>query len=87
MRLLVWFNLIGAMFLPFGMARLARGRSPGWSALRAWLARTLVFAAVLALLHTVLGRIGLLRAAQMLGVAVLLGLLAAIFLFADMGTA
>jgi formate hydrogenlyase subunit 4 len=42
---------------------------------------------VLALLNTVLGRLRLLREAQILGVAVLLGLLAAIFLFADMGTA
>jgi hypothetical protein len=42
---------------------------------------------VLALFHAVLGRIRLQREAQVLGVAVLLGLLAAIFLFAGMGTA
>ena len=33
MRLLVWFNLIGAMFLPFGMASAGRrpGRLVGWA--------------------------------------------------------
>ena len=87
MRLLVWFNLIGAMFLPFGMATAAEGPIAWAVSAACWLIRTLVFAGVLALLHTVLGRIRLLREAQMLGVAVLLGLLAAIFLFADMGTA
>jgi formate hydrogenlyase subunit 4 len=86
LRLLVWFNLIGAMFLPFGMARSGAGPIAWAVGLTAWLARTLLFAAVLALLHAVHGRINLPRAAQMLGVAVLLGLLAAVFLFADMGT-
>ncbi len=86
LRLLVWFNLIGAMFLPFGMARSGAGPIAWAVGLTVWLARTLLFAAVLALLHAVHGRINLPRAAQMLGVAVLLGLLAAVFLFADMGT-
>ncbi len=87
LRLLVWFNLIGAMFLPFGMARADAGPVAWAVGIIAWLARTLLLAAVLALLHAGLGRIGLVRAAQVLGVAVLLGLLAAVFLFADMGTA
>ena len=39
------------------------------------------------LLHAVLGRIGLVVAARALGVAALLGLLAAVLLFAEMGTA
>jgi hypothetical protein len=39
------------------------------------------------LLQAILGRFGLRRASQALGVAMLLGLLAATFLFADMGTA
>ncbi|HEY2256561.1 MAG TPA: NADH-quinone oxidoreductase subunit H [Variovorax sp.] len=86
LRLLVWFNLIGAAFLPFGMARSDAGPIAWAVGLTAWLARTLLFAAVLALLHAVHGRINLPRAAQMLGVAALLGLLAVVFLFADMGT-
>jgi len=46
-----------------------------------------VFAVVLAVLPIMLGRTRLLRASHMLGVAVLLGLLAAVYLFADMGSA
>jgi formate hydrogenlyase subunit 4 len=86
LRLLVWFNLIGAMFLPFGMARSGAGPVAWAVGLTAWLARTLLFAALLALLHAVHGHINLPRAARMLGVAALLGVLAAVFLFADMGT-
>jgi formate hydrogenlyase subunit 4 len=85
LRLLVWFNLIGAMFVPFGMARSGAGPSAWAVGIIAWLVRTLLFAALLALLHAVHGRINLPRAAQMLGVAALLGLLAVVFLFADMG--
>jgi formate hydrogenlyase subunit 4 len=87
MRLLVWFNLIGAMFLPFGVAPAAEGPIAWAVGVACWLIRTLVFAGGMALLYAVLGRTRLLREAQMLGVAVLLGLLAAIFLFADMGSA
>ena len=87
LRLLVWFNLIGAMFLPFGMARSHAGPVAWAAGIITWLARTLLLAAALALLHAGLGRIALRRAARVLGVAVLLGLLAAVFLLADMGTA
>ena len=87
MRLLVWFNLIGAMFLPFGVAPAGEGPIAWAVGVACWLIRTLVFAGGMALLYAVLGRTRLLREAQMLGVAVLLGLLAAIFLFADMGSA
>ncbi len=87
MRMLVWFNLIGAMFLPFGMAPAAKGPIAWAVGVACWLIRTLALAGGMALLHTVIGRTRLLREAQMLGVAVLLGLLAAIFLFADMGSA
>ena len=87
LRLLVWFNLIGALFLPIGMARSDAGTVTWAAALITWLARTLLFAASLALLDAGLGRIGLVRAARVLGVAVLLGLLAVVFLLADMGTA
>ena len=87
MRLLVWFNLIGTMFLPFGMALSAEGPIAWAVGIACWLIRTLVFAGALALLHAMLGFIRLQREAQVLGIAVLLGLLAAIFLFAGMGSA
>lgn len=87
LRLLVWFNMIGAMFLPFGMAPAGDGPTVWAAGLVCWLGRTLVLAAALALLNAVVGRIRLVRAAQVLCVAVLLGLLAATFLIAETGTA
>ncbi len=87
LRLLVWFNLIGAMFLPFGMAGADAGPIAWAVGIIAWLIRTLLAATLLALLHSGLGHIGLVRAAQVLGVAVLFGLLATLFLLADMGAA
>ncbi len=87
LRLLVWFNLIGAMFLPFGMASAGQGPVAWLEGIACWLIRTVVLTAALALLHTVVGRIRLPRKARLLGVAVLLALLAAICIFADMGTA
>jgi formate hydrogenlyase subunit 4 len=86
LRLLVWFNLIGAMFLPFGMARSDAGPVAWVAGIITWLARTLLLAAALALMHAGLGQIRLGRVARMLGIAVLLGLLAAVFLLADIGT-
>ena len=45
LRLLVWFNLIGAMFLPFGMARSDAGPVAWAVGIITWLVRTLLFAA------------------------------------------
>jgi formate hydrogenlyase subunit 4 len=84
LRLLVWFNLLGAMFLPFGMALPDAGPIAWLAGIVAWLFRTLVFAMALALHHAVLGHVRLPRAARMLGVAVLLGFLAAAFVLAGM---
>jgi formate hydrogenlyase subunit 4 len=84
LRLLVWFNLIGAMFLPLGMAPPGGGPLAWTVGVAAWLARTLVLAAALVLSQAAIGRVGPQRAARVLGVAVLLGLLAAVFVLADM---
>ncbi len=87
-RLLVWFNLIGAMFLPFGMAPAGTADPSAWLVgLICWLGKTLVFTAVLAAVRTLIGRISLVRAAKALGVAILLGLLASGFLLAEAGFA
>jgi formate hydrogenlyase subunit 4 len=87
LRLLLWINLIGAMFLPFGMAPSGAGPVAWLPGLACWFARLLVFALALAVVPIVLGRMRLLRASHMLGVAMLLGLLAAVYLFVDMGSA
>jgi formate hydrogenlyase subunit 4 len=87
-RLLIWFDLIGAMFLPFGMAPAGTATPLSWMVgVICWLGKTLLFTAVLAGVKTVVGRIGLMRAAQALGVAILLALLATGFLFAQLGLA
>ncbi len=87
LRFLVWLNLIGALFLPFGMARSGDGL-PSWlMGIIAWALRTLLLTTALAASRAWAGRIGQLHATRMLGVAILLGLLAAIFLLADMGAA
>jgi len=87
LRLLMWFNLLGAAFLPYGMAPTAVGAA-GWLAgLGAWLCRTMLFAISLVVLNAVTGRLRLWQSVRLLGVAMLFALLAAVFLFAGMGTA
>jgi len=87
LRLLLWFNLIGAMFLPFGMAPAGAGPLAWPLGLLCWLGRSLLFTLLLAALPGLLGPLRLMRASRMAGVAILLGLLAAALLFADMGAA
>ncbi len=87
LRCLLWFNLIGAMFLPFGMASSGAGPAAWLVGLASWLARTLAFAVALALAPALVGHVRVMRAARVLGVAILLGLLAVAYVFADMRTA
>ena len=87
LRYLLWFNLIGAMFLPFGMASSGAGPAAWLVGLASWLARTLAFAVALALAPALVGHVRVMRAARVLGVAILLGLLAVAYVFADMRTA
>ena len=87
MRLLVWFNLLGALSLPFGMAASEDGLSAWLLGLASWLARTIVFALGLTILRAMQERLKLPRAAGILGVAMLLGVLAIVLLFSTMGTA
>jgi formate hydrogenlyase subunit 4 len=87
LRLLLWFNLLGATFVPFGMAPAGAAPTAWLVGLASWLIRTLLFAAALAVAQAFVNRVRLMRAAHVLGVAILLGLLAIAYLFADMGTA
>jgi formate hydrogenlyase subunit 4 len=87
LRLLVWFNLIGAVFLPFGMAPAGAGPAAWVIGAACWLARTVLFTVAVAALRTLHGRLSLPRAAGLLGVAVLLGLLAILFMLTSMSTA
>ena len=87
LRLLVWFNLIGAVFLPFDMAPAGAGPVAWVIGAACWLARTMLFTVAVAAVRTLHGRLSLPRAAGLLAMAVLLGLLAIVFLFTGMRTA
>jgi len=87
LRLLVWFNLIGALCLPFGMATSDAGPAAWFVGLVSWLARTALFALGITILRVMQERLSLPRAAGMLGVAMLLGVVAIVLLFSTMRTA
>ncbi|MCW3473720.1 NADH-quinone oxidoreductase subunit H [Rhodovastum sp. RN2-1] len=87
LKLLVWMSLITTIFLPFGAA--PAGASPLlWLAgLAAWAAKVGVLAAALATFETVIAKMRVFRVPEFLGIALLLGLLAAVFLFVSQGLA
>jgi formate hydrogenlyase subunit 4 len=87
LRLLVWFSLLGAVFLPFGTA--PPGLHPlGW-ALGAllWAAKVAALGLALAWTESVLAKMRVFRVPEFLGIALLLALLGAVFLFVSTGLA
>jgi formate hydrogenlyase subunit 4 len=87
LRRLVWFDLIGVLFLPFGMVRADDGPLVWVAGIVCWGARMVVLTAALAALQTVIGRLSPRHAFYALGAAGVLGLLAALAVFAGMSTA
>lgn len=85
LRLLLWFDLVGAAFLPLGMADGSAGVLAWAAGAAAWAAKLLAMAAALATYETAAARMRVLRVPELLGVAVLLGVLAAVFLFVSQG--
>lgn len=83
LRMLVWFDMIGALLLPLGMADQGAGPLAWMVGLAAWGARTLVLAMGLAALRGVTGRQRGALAPQVLGIAMVLGLLAALLVLAS----
>jgi formate hydrogenlyase subunit 4 len=81
-RLLLWFNLIGAVLFPLGMADAYAGPASWLIGLACWLTRTALFTVAVAVLRVANGRLRLPRALGMLGVAMLFGVLAVIVLLA-----
>jgi len=86
LRLVLWLNLIGAAFLPFGIASAGAGLLAWPLGIACWLVKLLLLATALAVAETVFGRMRLPSVPRLLGFAVLLGLLAAAFLFAGART-
>jgi formate hydrogenlyase subunit 4 len=80
LRLMVWFSLIGTIFLPQGIAQ--AGAILTWPlGLLSWGAKLCGLAVALSLLEVSTAKMRVFRVPEFLGVALLLGLLAAIFLF------
>lgn len=80
LRLLLWMDLIGTIFLPFGMARADAILSwPG--GLLLWGIKLAGMAGALALYEVSRARLRLFRVPEFLGGAMLLGILAGVFLF------
>ncbi|MBU6448793.1 MAG: NADH-quinone oxidoreductase subunit H [Rhodospirillales bacterium] len=80
LRLLAWMNLIGTIFLPFGMAQATEIFSwPGGLAL--WAGKLLVMAVALSIFEVSRAKMRVFRVPEFLGAALLLGMLAGVFLF------
>ena len=92
LRLLIWMSLIAIIFAPFGIAV---GDSDGaslapwlWAVgIATWVVKIGIMAAGLAAFETTRAKLRVFRVPEMLGMALLLGLLAAIFLFVSQGFA
>jgi len=83
LRMLVWYDLIGALFLPLGMAEQGAGPLDWAVGLAAWGVRLVVLVAGLAALRCATGRLRLGRTPQLLGIAAVMGLLAALLVLAS----
>jgi formate hydrogenlyase subunit 4 len=87
LKLLLWMSLIMAVFLPFGAAPPGAGPAQWAIGLVAWALKLLVLGTALGLFETVIAKMRVFRVPEFLGIAVLLGLLAAVFLFVSQGFA
>lgn len=87
LRLLVWLGLVAALFLPFGLAPEGAGPVAWALGLVAWAAKIALLAGGLLLVETTTARMRVFRVPEVLGVAILLALLAAVFLFASQSAA
>jgi formate hydrogenlyase subunit 4 len=80
LRLMVWMNLIGTIFFPFFMAR--AGDLLTWPAgLALWAAKLGLMAVALPVFEVSTAKMRVFRVPEFLGVAILLGVLAGVFLF------
>lgn len=85
LKLLLWLTLIGTVFLPFGAAPPGANPLLWILGLATWAAKVLVLGTGLAVIETAIAKMRVFRVPEFLGIAVLLGLLAAVFLFVSTG--
>jgi formate hydrogenlyase subunit 4 len=80
LRLMVWMNIIATVFFPFFMAR--AGDPLTWPAgLALWVIKLAVMAVALPVFEVSMAKMRVFRVPEFLGVAILLGVLAGVFLF------
>ena len=87
LKLLLWLTLIATVFAPFGTATPDSGLLVWLLALPVWGLKLGVLAAALALFESAIGGMRVVRVPEFLGLALLLGALAAVFLFVRQGLA
>ena len=87
LRRLLWIDLIGALFLPVGMATADSGPLAWLTGLGLWGVRLGAFILGLSAVQTMLGRVPNHSLLDLIGVATLLALLAIIMVLASAGTA
>lgn len=81
LKLLVWFTLIGTIFAPFTAALPGAGPLAWLSGLLGWLGKVAVLGLALAAFETGIAKMRVFQVPEFLGVALLLALLAVVFLF------
>ncbi len=87
LRLLVWLSLIAAVFLPIGVAEASAGPLGWLVGLVGWVVKLAILATFLALFEATTASPRLAAMPEFLGIALLLGLLAAMVLFVSQGLA
>ena len=87
LKLLLWMTLIATLFAPMGIATPQSGPLGWLLAVPLWAGKVGVLAAALALLESAIAKMRVFLVPEFLGIAVLLGLLAAVFLFVSQGIA
>jgi formate hydrogenlyase subunit 4 len=85
LKLLLYLSLIACIFLPFGMAVAGGGAGALGVGLLAWLAKMVVGAVLLGVFETSMAKMRVFRVSEFLAAALLLGLLAVIFLYVSKG--
>ena len=86
LKLLIWLGLIASVYAPFGLA--AATAPLLWPVgLLAWAAKIGLLATALAVFEVSIAKMRVFRVPEYLGVSVLLGLLAAVFLLVSQGFA
>ncbi len=85
LKLLLWLTLIGAMFCPFGMATPEGGLLAWPLGALSWAMKIGFMAIGLACFETGMAKMRVFRVPEFLGAALLLGMLAAVFLFVSTG--